>query len=309
MADLTNRELSDIPVADASSQSSYTRMFEDASSPGASVPAKMNDKLTVSDDKTNPSSGSSRQYNLSEFIPENSKYMPLAIDLIEDIANGGLGADYREVSDLSKADRFQLASDMNTIAERFNEHFGLVPGDDNGALMVEASVKRATKDVVDIDVLRTEGSTDHTRQNRIDTYDPDFWSFAKEAGKEADLKQELNDQTFQYERLAIMLYLHEYYRLNDKPGESEAHDNFRDASVAYTDERVATQMIKELIRGGEDVDGMAELLKENLFANLENQARQDQSENTVQLFGAARFQRYPNQDLQNLIDELDAGLR
>jgi hypothetical protein len=144
MADFTNPELFDTPVADASNQSTHARIFEDAYSTGAGVSSKVSDKLTSS--TTQPT------YALSEFIPENSQYMPLAIDLIDDIANGGYGSNYKEVNELSKTERFQLANDMHDIAKQFNDHYVCSCKD----IAVEAQVNTGTEFVVDIDVVRTQ---------------------------------------------------------------------------------------------------------------------------------------------------------
>ncbi len=301
MADFTNPELFDRPVADASNQSTHARIFEDAYSTGAGVSSKVSDKLTGS--TTQPT------YALSEFIPENSQYMPLAIDLIDDIANGGYGSNYKEVNELSKTERFQLANDMHDIAKQFNDHYKLVPGKDIGALAVEAQVNTGTEFVVDIDVVRTQEFIPSPRQERLDVYDPGFWTFEKGCGRKIDMKQALNERTYQYEKLAEAMYGHEYLNLIEEAGASSVRRNYLEASLDSVNERAATQMIKDLYRGGEDFDGLRDLLKDNLIANIEKPHQARRTTYTEPLFAASRFQRAPIQDLQILIDELDAGLR
>ncbi len=317
MADFTNRELSDTPVADASSQSPYTKIFEDAYSSGERVPSKMNDKLTVSDGKTNPSSGNSRQYDLSQFIPENSRYMPLAIDLIEDVANGGSGAKSGEVNDLYEAERFQLAHDMHDIAEQFNKHFELIPGEDVGALVLEAQVKNDTENVVDIDIVRSVGSNDSPRQERIDLYNPAFWPSEIVNGKAIDVRQSLNERTYQYEQLIEGMIEYDYNRLNNDWLESRTHRNFIEANRANFTERAAHQMIeelyrkddefgemRELYRSDDEFYGVADMLKSNLALNADNPWNSGYTQYTSPLFDVSRFQRYPSKDLENLIDDL-----
>ncbi len=309
MNDFTSRGPLDAPAEETTNQSTSTNLFEDAYSRRGADASNTNNKSTRSADT---------QYKLSELIGENSSYMPLAIDLIEDVANGGLGSKSAEVSGLYEAERFQLVHDMHDIAKQFNDHFELVPGEDVGALVVEAHVINDTENVVDIDIITTVGTNDSARQERIDLYNPSFWPGEILKGKAPDVLQALDERTYQYEQLVEAMIEYDYNRLNNDWVKTGSHVNFIESNRANFEERAADQMIKELYRKDDEFADMRELyrsddeywgnegvLKKHLARNADNPWVVGNTRFTSPLFDVTRFQRYPSKDLENLIHDLN----
>ncbi|MBL8085523.1 MAG: hypothetical protein JNN26_23055 [Candidatus Obscuribacter sp.] len=248
-------------------------------------------------------------FEMRSLIARNPERMDLATDIVNDIISGGTAAAYKEkISDLSAGERLDLARDLHATVADYNQQLGLTPGLDKAALVVDVRVGRNDEYVNDIDILRGSSSAAEPERvmERIDLYDPGFWTGVRSEGREVDQKQALDAVTAPYEMLA-RASLQATEAVNKRnPGDTVALREARERSLEGHDDYAVEKMLKDQYYSVSDLDDRAEQLAENLKLNFANPSSLLLTENTRPLFAessmTARNELRPSREVKELTD-------
>lgn len=246
---------------------------------------------------------------MRSLIARNPERMDLATNIVNDIIGGGTAAAYREqIYDLSPGERLVLSRDLHATVADYNQQLGLTPGLDKEALVVDVRVGRDDEYVNDIDILRGFSSASEPERvmERIDLYDPGFWTGVRSEGREVDQKQALDAVTAPYEVLAgASLQLTEAVNKRN-PGDTVALREARERSLEGHDDYAVEKMLKDQYYSVSDRDDRAEQLAENLKVNFAHPHSLLLTENTRPLFAessmTARNELRPSREVKELVD-------
>lgn len=218
-------------------------------------------------------------------VSHNPERMELSTQIINDILSGGTAEIYKEqIADLSSSDRLALAKDLHATASEYNQLRELKPGVDRDALVVDVRVGKEDEYVNDIDIMRGFSSKNEPERvmERIDLYDPGFWTGLRKEGREVDSKQALDAITAPYEEINKMAK--EYYaaRWQDEVVDNPNSRRWRDRNMS--DYWIFAEKAMEDDHYYLPEKGKYEELKENLIANSINPGSVLLTENTRPLF-------------------------
>ena len=256
-------------------------------------------------------------FKLDTMITNDPERMPLSTSIINDIIGGGNAEAYKQaIKDLSSDERLQLARDLQASANEYNQILGLTPTVDREALIVDARVGREDEHVNDLDIMRGFASADEPERamERIDLYDPGFWSGLKAEGAEVDKKQALDAVTAPYEMLAKASLEAAIAENKVRPNDTVRLREENKRNLEGHDDRAADRMISDLNLEGAQGDSLerAEELRNNLKINFANPDAVLLTENTRPLFEAsaeaARKELRPSRDLQCDVWRYKAGM-
>lgn len=254
---------------------------------------------------------------LDTLVSQNPERMPLATAIVNDIISGGEAAAYKEaIADLSSDERLQLAKDLHATVDEYNQLLGLRPGVDKDALVVDVRVGKEDEHVNDIDVLRGFSSVDEPERTmeRVDLYDPGFWSGLSQEGAEADRKQALDAVTAPYETLAKASLAAAIEENKDRPNDTVRLREENKRNLEGHDDKAAARMLRDLnLEAPSDAESQerAAELQNNLKLNFAKPESVFETENTRPLFEASaeasRKELRPSRDLQCDVWRYKAG--
>ncbi|MBI5171392.1 MAG: hypothetical protein HY986_00800, partial [Candidatus Melainabacteria bacterium] len=248
-------------------------------------------------------------FEMRSVIARNPERMDLATDVVNDIISGGTADNYKEqIYDLSAGERLEFARDLHATVADYNQQLGLTPGLDKEALVVDVRVGRDDEYVNDIDILRGFSSAAEPERSleRIDLYDPGFFTGVKSEGREVDQKQALDAVTAPYEMLA-RASLQATEAVNKRnPGDTVALREARKRSLEGHDDYAVEKMLKDQYYSVSDRDDRAEALAENLKLNFAHPHSILLTEDTRPLFVessmTARNELRPSREVRELTD-------
>lgn len=254
------------------------------------------------------------EVQLPGLITHNPERMELSTAIINDIITGGTADTYKEqIAALSSTDRLTLAKDLHTAASEYNQLRGLKPGVDKDALVVDVRVGKEDEYVNDIDIMRGFSSQEEPERvlERIDLYDPGFWTGLRGKGRAVDEKQALDAITAPYEKISALnkerTIAYWNTRTLDNPNDRRGKET--DISLSWV--RADIVMEKDYLNQWEP--GKYEPLKENLIANSSNPDSVLQTDNTSPLFPEssriARNELRPSTRAEEAISNLENWFR
>lgn len=245
----------------------------------------------------------------THLIPHNPERIELSTLIINDILSGGTAEIYKEqIADLSSSDRLALAKDLHATASEYNQLRELTPGVDRDALVVDVRVGKEDEYVNDIDIMRGFSSKDEPERvmERIDLYDPGFWTGLRKEGREVDQKQALDAITAPYEIISKLKREYRIAEWRDRAADSPNLRRWRDESIDGSWLSAENVMEKDHLNYLEQEK--YEPLKENLEANSKNPGSVLLTENTKPLFpessSIARNELRPSEKAEELISDL-----
>ncbi|MCA0314373.1 MAG: hypothetical protein LCH63_11120 [Candidatus Melainabacteria bacterium] len=299
-------------------QTSRDKLFDDFRSGyrlGASGCSENSDAAMQSSGPVEGAPTVTPAFEMRNLIARNPEHMDLATDIVNDIISGGAAADYKEkISDLSAVELIYLARDLYTSIADYNQQLGLTPGLDKAALVVDVRVGKIDAYVNDIDILRGTSSAAEPERvmERIDLYDPGFWTGVRSEGREVDQKQDLDAVTAPYEMLARAAFQAVKAINKLEPSDTLALRKEKERNLEWPVSYAIEKMLKDQYPLVSDRDDRAEQLAENLKLNFANPDSVLHTENTEPLFFesslTARNELRASPEVEELTDKWRNGL-